>query len=117
MKLGRKVTVFSAAFLLGIGGMVVASPANALDPSCPVNYLCLYDRNGRMIFSNNGTYMAQTPGHYGVSTQGSPVYRSVNATLGKFCTYGPPNLKLTNVLAKQTEGVLASSNVTSVKIC
>lgn len=118
MKMVRKLSIVSTAIVLGLGGLLVAAPANAAWPSCHVNYLCLYDAYGNNVFMRNGTYMYENGGYQlvgSVSTSFS-IRSSVNATMGNFCTYDSRH-RLTNILTKQTQGVLAVSNVRYVKIC
>lgn len=122
MKKPKKLilTVLMSAGLVA-GGVAAGAPAANAAESCPTNYLCLYsglNETGTLLFKGNGSTMYSTGAYYSSEylAKGSIVRSSVNNTLGRFCTISFNNVR-TNILAKQTRGNLASTNVRYVQIC
>lgn len=120
MKLRKKMSLLSVGLLVTMGGAATASPANAAT-ACPTNYLCLYTGviagTGTRVVAYNGTNMYNhSNSYYFAQPNGETVRSSINNTLGRMCTYDPLRNK-TNILAAQTRGTLASTNVATVKIC
>lgn len=118
-----KKLILTAVMSAGLvaAGVAAGAPAANAATSCPTNYLCLYsgtNQTGTMLFMGNGSSMNNSGGYFQSSylAGGSAVRSSVNNTLGRFCTYSASLVK-TNILAAQTGGNLASTNVRYVKIC